>query len=230
MKCGVDPQCLGSDPGQSSDMTTMLQAHNAYRALHGTPALTWSSSLAKGAQDWASACTPNPQNPDRFAHSGFDNGYGENLFWGTRASAQQAADWWYAEGKRYKYDKPIESDDAGDTDSSKEVRHFTQLVWRDTTELGCGANTCGARQFWVCRYQKQGNYNAHDAGVLEANVPPVGGGKPIQSAGGGAPSGGVKPQSTTPGGGGGWGSPDPLRRPVRRALSGASDLTATRYA
>ena len=84
LKCGVDPKCLGSDPGQASDQTTMLKAQNAYRAKHGTPALTWSADLAKGAQDWASACTPDPKNPDRFSHSpNAFSSYGENLYWGN---------------------------------------------------------------------------------------------------------------------------------------------------
>src|SRR5262245_29902680 len=56
VKCGVDPQCLGGDPGLSSDFTEMLKAHNGYRGRHGTPALSWSDDLAKGAQDWANAC------------------------------------------------------------------------------------------------------------------------------------------------------------------------------
>jgi hypothetical protein len=47
LKCGVAPQCLGSDPGLPSDFTEMLKAHNNYRAQHGTPALSWSPQLAK---------------------------------------------------------------------------------------------------------------------------------------------------------------------------------------
>jgi uncharacterized protein YkwD len=157
--------------GTPAEWVEMLQAHNAYRAMHGSPALTWSSTLAQGAEDWAKACTPDPKNPDRFAHSGFDKGYGENLFWGGSATSKAAADWWYAEIRNYDWNNPIGSYFAGDTDSNKEVRHFTQLVWKATTTLGCGVATCTGKRYYVCRYQPQGNFNGDKPGVLDANVP-----------------------------------------------------------
>jgi pathogenesis-related protein 1 len=200
VKCGVDPQCLGGDPGQAADQTAMLKAHNGYRGRHGTPPLTWSADLARAAQQWAGACTPKGGG---FAHSpgAFSGGYGENLYWGTRAAARDAADWWYGEIKHYNFNDPIASYKAGDTDRTKEVRHFTQLIWRATKQLGCGAATCGQYQFWVCRYAPPGNWNGEKPGVLAANVPPPGGFASTQSTGGGAKpqSGGVTPQSA-PGG------------------------------
>jgi uncharacterized protein YkwD len=194
LKCGVDPKCIPGDPGQASDQTTMLKAHNNYRAAHKTPALSWSADLSKGAQEWASACT---KKGNGFAHSpgAFGGGYGENLYWGSGAGytgAEVAARWWYNEIKQYNFNDPITSYKAGDTDSKKEVRHFTQLIWRDTKQLGCGAATCGGNEFWVCRYAPPGNWNGEKDGVLAANVPPVGGIASTQSKPGG---GGVKPQS-----------------------------------
>jgi hypothetical protein len=81
------------------------------------------------------------------------------------------------------------------------VRHFTQLIWRDTKQLGCGVANCGGLEYWVCRYAPPGNWNGEKPGVLAANVPPVGGfastqSKPSTPGGGG----GVKPQSTPIGG------------------------------
>ena len=142
----------------------MLKAHNEKRALHGSPALSWDAGLAAGAQSWAAACTRQ--------HSGFDKGYGENLYWGTNQTARDAVEWWYAENNNYRWDDTIKSYHAGDTDPSKEVRHFTQLVWKETSKLGCGVATCQNQQYFVCRYLKQGNWNADTPGVLEANVPP----------------------------------------------------------
>jgi uncharacterized protein YkwD len=173
LKCGIDPQCLGSDPGLSSDFTEMLKTHNNYRAQHGTPALSWSQQLAKQSQDWANACTPEPNNPARFAHSpgAWKAGYGENLFWGAGTTGTDAVDWWYSEGKRYDFNNPYASFTAGDQDSTKEVRHFTQVVWRDSKELGCAVANCGGQSLWVCQYSPPGNFNAQNPGVLEANVP-----------------------------------------------------------
>lgn len=34
------------------NVTTFLRAHNALRARHGAPALTWDASVAAGAQSW----------------------------------------------------------------------------------------------------------------------------------------------------------------------------------
>jgi hypothetical protein len=55
-------------------MQAVLDAHNAYRAKHCVPALTWSTELAASAQRWANRCQfdRDDQNP-----------HGENLFWGT---------------------------------------------------------------------------------------------------------------------------------------------------
>ncbi len=44
--------------------------------------------------------------------------------------------------------------------------HYTQLVWRESVELGCGVTTCqsisglnnGPGEFWVCRYRDAGNF------------------------------------------------------------------------
>ena len=39
--------------------------------------------------------------------------------------------------------------------------HYTQVVWRDTQKVGCGASTCNIQGFdgiyWVCNYDPPGN-------------------------------------------------------------------------
>jgi hypothetical protein len=205
VKCGVDPNC-SADPGLASENTEILKAHNGYRATHGTPALTWSKDLALGAQQWASACTSNGQGG--FAHSpnAFSQ-YGENLRWGKGAGftgPQSAVASWYNEIKNYKFDDPITSYKAGDTDHSKEVRHFTQVIWRDTKQVGCGVAQCNGYEYWVCRYSPPGNWNGDKPGVLQSQVPPAGGIKTTESKGSG---GGVKTQSTPPVTTGGGGQP-----------------------
>ena len=36
--------------------------------------------------------------------------------------------------------------------------HYTQLVWKNTTEVGCAKVTCGNQTIWVCNYNPPGNY------------------------------------------------------------------------
>ena len=53
---------------------TLLDAHNAYRARHCVPPLTWSPEVAATAQVWANRCV--------FDHD-YHSDFGENLAWGT---------------------------------------------------------------------------------------------------------------------------------------------------
>jgi pathogenesis-related protein 1 len=36
--------------------------------------------------------------------------------------------------------------------------HYTQIVWRDTTSVGCAAQSCPQGEIWVCDYSPPGNY------------------------------------------------------------------------
>ena len=35
--------------------------------------------------------------------------------------------------------------------------HYTQIVWSNSTELGCGTVTCDGVDIWVCQYNPAGN-------------------------------------------------------------------------
>jgi uncharacterized protein YkwD len=144
--------------GLSADAQALLNAHNAYRAKHCVGQLSWSATLAAQAQAWASKCT---RNGNVFAHSGF-NGYGENLAWGGGLGAKAAVDLWYAEVSKYNFGSPAWSNAVG---------HFTQVVWRATTQVGCGVATCNGQQLWVCQYTPPGNWNVNNPGVMASNVP-----------------------------------------------------------
>lgn len=53
--------------------------------------------------------------------------------------------------------------------------HFTQVVWRGTTRIGCGAALCrnlGNRVILVCNYRRGGNIM--NDGYFQANVLPAG--------------------------------------------------------
>jgi hypothetical protein len=173
------PPPAGTPPPQlTPDQIAYLNAHNERRAKHCVPKLTYSVELERAAKVWADAC--NYKHDD---HRGLM--VGENIAWGRPAlTSTKAIGDWYDEISRYDFDHPIDSYNAAVNadpgDHTKEIRHFTQVVWRATKELGCAMARCEAPapdgedsvwQFFVCRYSPTGNLNATDPGVLDENVP-----------------------------------------------------------
>jgi hypothetical protein len=142
---------LRAQVGPSADEQALLAAHNEARAKHCVPPMRWSAQLAAAAQSWVNKCTHNPQYPALFEHDPQRGTAGENLAWGPSLTARQAADLWYKEIGNYNFAAPVYSSAVG---------HFTQLVWRATTQVGCAKAACGKIVLWSCRYSPPGNMNA----------------------------------------------------------------------
>lgn len=130
--------------------------------------LSWDGAVATDAQNYSAACN--------FAHSG-QAGRGENLYASTGvegpATAANSVTAWDAESSLYTFGTiPAPNQNA--------VGHYTQLVWANTTKVGCGITSCNANspfgaQFptWtlvVCQYTPQGNFLGQTPYV--AGVPP----------------------------------------------------------
>lgn len=65
---------------------------------------------------------------------------------------------WGSERTRYNWNVPIFSLTAG---------HFTQVVWKDTKEVGCATRQCGGiGTYVVCEYNTPGNFQ----GRFQQNV------------------------------------------------------------
>lgn len=146
----------GSSGGtSSSDINAYLKGHNDARAKHGAKPLTWSDNLASKAQKWANGCV--------FQHSGGSLGsFGENLAAGTgKYGIDSAIQSWVIEDKNYDPNNP-------------QASHFTQVVWKSTTKVGCAVQSCngifdasfGKARFYVCEYDPPGNFN----NLFEENV------------------------------------------------------------
>lgn len=138
-----------------SEKQTVLQTHNALRARHGSPPLTWNHELALYAGLHASRC--------RFHHSQIFGRYGQNLVAGSSSPAAGVRAW-YSEIQYYDYTKPR---------FSKKTGHFTQLIWKSSRELGCAWVNCGGKNgtpghFLVCNYTPPGN--VVNPGYFAANV------------------------------------------------------------
>lgn len=144
------PGAVHNDAQTPLDVQTMLDAHNAYRARHCTPPLTWSPEVAASAQKWADQCVlDHDPNSD----------LGENLAWGEELSAAETVKLWYDEISEYNYASP----------GYGPAGHFTQVIWRGSRQLGCAKAICGSVVYWVCRYSPAGNYE----GEFAQNVAPV---------------------------------------------------------
>ena len=145
------------------DADGMVAAHNRWRKTVGTPPLAYSAKLAASAQVWANHLKQN--NHCRMQHSKPDSKYGENLFWASaikwsdgkrelqKLSPNKVVDDWGSE--RAAYDHQDNSCAKG-----KVCGHYTQLVWKTTTTVGCAIAVCedSLDQVWVCQYQPPGNW------------------------------------------------------------------------
>jgi uncharacterized protein YkwD len=155
--------------GETGRLVGMTAAHNAVRARQmnpmpstSLPQMTWSAQLATTAQAYAEKLAANNC---AFEHSQAP-GLGENLafYGGTMATAQQVTEGWAAEEECYTFGKFMTTD-ACDMQCVMEkfangCGHYTQIVWRNTMQLGCGVAACpgsGRKEIWVCNYKNQGN-------------------------------------------------------------------------
>jgi hypothetical protein len=139
------PACAQDD---SDGPTELLAAHNAYRASLGLPPLRWSDRLAADAQQWADHLAET----GTFEHSGA----GQNLAMATAGteSLTQLVDLWGSEQAHFTdgYFPAIST-----TGNWMDVGHYSQIIWRTTTEVGCGFAENEGRDILVCDYDPPGN-------------------------------------------------------------------------
>ena len=147
---------------EAIDPIAIVAGHNKWRAEAGVQALNYSPKLAKSAQAWANHlkrsqhCTMKHSNPK--------GQYGENLYWASplmwsdgrkelrKVSPAEVIDSWGNE--KADYDLAHNECRAGAV-----CGHYTQIVWHDTSEVGCAMSACSNthEQVWVCHYSPAGN-------------------------------------------------------------------------
>ncbi|RJX29411.1 MAG: hypothetical protein C4531_10550 [Desulfurivibrio sp.] len=158
----------GSRAGEFTvDAGAMVKAHNQLRAAVGAPKVSWSRTLEARA-------AKRLKELQKMGCAMKHDGPGENLFW---ASPRQTANkknafgqwiWhnsvqnfsekdvvarWASEKQWYANDEGACRAPRGET-----CGHYTQLVWADTTEIGCGRSICRDKsQVWLCLYAPAGN-------------------------------------------------------------------------
>lgn len=136
-----------------------VEAHNRERKKAGVPPLTWDGGLARMADAWARKLCVRGKNFPSLNHRPRKPGIpGENLWAGGNSekagySIDDAVKSWTDEVRYF---------DAKSGQCKGGVcGHYTQVVWRDTTHVGCGVATCPAAGMtatvWVCNYRPAGN-------------------------------------------------------------------------
>lgn len=154
-------------PLSSAERSAMLNAHNHFRSIVKPPAqymetLEWDTQLESIAQNYVVQCIPHASLPIVAHNLNRANGYpggsvGENIY-ATSSSVwvnnmTRVVDSWDSEKADY---------DLG-TNKCKTGRvcgHYTQVVWANTTKVGCGRARCPEIQYSynvVCNYARAGN-------------------------------------------------------------------------
>lgn len=155
----VDTPAEGPEP---EGLEGILEAHNAVRRFVGVPELSWSAGLAADAQAWADNLA-DTRNCGLMHDVGA--GQGENLAAGGGTNfdltAQGVVGGWSCEREDWDNEALTCLGEPGFGEFPRSCGHYTQVVWRDTTEVGCGLAICRGfyiTRVFVCRYLPQGNF------------------------------------------------------------------------
>jgi uncharacterized protein YkwD len=146
-----------NNTGNIADLAnSILAVHNSERGAVGVPPLVWNETLAAGAKTWAEHLATTGE----FAHStccGAFRDYGENIagFYPDEGMTKAQAGW-IAEKNHYD-GGPLPPDTPGS--GPQAIGHYTQMIWRTTTSVGCGTASGGGHPFsiLVCQYSPPGN-------------------------------------------------------------------------
>ena len=162
----TDTEYSKSPHSTGARFTGVLRSHNRVRAKHRLPPLKWSDKLAAYSQQWVDRLGQGSRCKMR--HRGGTPPYGENLYWSSptvwtdgdtevaretnRITIREVVKAWTDEERWYDYNR-------NSCQPGRRCGHYTQVVWRDTTEVGCAMKVCADKsQTWVCSYNPPGNY------------------------------------------------------------------------
>lgn len=138
---GANPAPTSPSTSYTNDddfRSSCLNSTNTFRRQHNATALSWNTTLTNTASALARAC--------KFKHSGGPDG--ENIAAGYQ-NATAAIEGWVNERAKYNFRHGGFGENTG---------HFTQLVWKAASTVGCARKECGKiGWFVVCEYWPPGN-------------------------------------------------------------------------
>lgn len=179
MACFSPVASRADDSDVARFRTIVLRSHNSERLRWQVPPLRWNSALAAEAQAHAEELARS----GTISHGrvGGAKPQGENLWIGTR-SAYHYEDMVGAFLRERNHYVAGAFPQTSTTGNWSDTGHYSQMIWRTTTQVGCGMASGARFDVLVCRYDPAGNIRGQRADASEAE----GGGKatarPMQMA------------------------------------------------
>ncbi|OBT65412.1 hypothetical protein VE03_06103 [Pseudogymnoascus sp. 23342-1-I1] len=160
-----------ASPATGDYKSAVLYHHNVHRTNHSAPALTYDDTLAGYAAQVAKTCV--------FKHDTTpgNGGYGQNLAQSGSSGDEKSRDpatipggaisnQWY-NGELGLFEPSMYGQDDPDMSNFSGWGHFSQVVWKDTTAVGCATQFCDSDSemftapfsgwYTVCNYGNPGN-------------------------------------------------------------------------
>jgi hypothetical protein len=156
---GAGPRLVSRNPALfdqdvSRFAERLLAVHNRHRAEVGAPPLAWSERLVATA----AAYGPRLAASVELIHSPRSErlGISENLWMGPRGgySLEAMVDYWAEEKRMF---VPGLFPNVSSTGNWLDVSHYTTMIWRTTTEVGCALERSGRSDYLICHYSPKGN-------------------------------------------------------------------------
>jgi len=151
----------------------VLDQHNKFRCMHDAPSVAWSEEVAKSAASFIALQT-NLQHSDSYNLPPPAGPAGENLAWRSPSiDTQMAVADWYDESVDCTGGASGFQDGCKTGVNGKVTGHFTAMIWKGVTHIGCAINT--ANTILICRYwsgNTKGPQTANMGGQYVANVKP----------------------------------------------------------
>jgi len=143
----------------ANDINRVLDMQNEERARLGLPPLAWSDKLASDAATWARELLQRGE-PEHSPAS-MRKGQGENLWMGTQGvwKADQMVTMFLDERQFF---RAAPFPDVSSTGNWIDVGHYSQIVWRDTKQVGCSLVSNDGMDVLVCRYFPAGNVSGEN--------------------------------------------------------------------
>jgi len=139
-----------SPPVSKSEQQEFVDAINKFRCMHGAGNVEWDDDVAESAQSYVGPLTemkhsdcynvPPPAGPA-----------GENIYWSSATSftPEKVSEEWYSEVNNCNPSPEAFSD--GCQSGSGTTGHFTAMIWKGVTKIGCGWSNDG--HIALCRFK-----------------------------------------------------------------------------